>query len=157
MQCSPTNGLKRHAHFQMRMKLSPCVERQCVVSFGRRTIFWCCFTLTCDSVFIYKLQLNIHNTSWCVNIFSAAVPFYSGNVLTCMLYIYILVVKVILCISLKGTSLGYWSPLADSALTILLILYHKNDTILNRNMLPLGNVFAANYMLLHQHTLNIQL
>ena len=48
---------------------------------------------------------------------------------------------------------GYWSSLAGPALTILLILYYKNDTIFNTNKLPLEMVFASDYTFIHQHTL----
>ena len=58
----------------------------------------CPGTLTHDTVFIYRLLLNIHNVCGCINIYSVFDPFKSGNVF--VLYgVHILVVKVMLCIS----------------------------------------------------------
>ena len=58
----------------------------------------CRRTLTHNTVFIYRLLLNIHNVCGCINIYSVFDPFKSGNVF--VLYgVHILVVKVMLCIS----------------------------------------------------------
>ena len=86
----------------------------------------CRRTLIHNTVFIYRLLLNIHNVCGCINIYSVFDPFKSGNVF--VLYgVHILVVKVMLC------NIGRHS---QTALTISLILYYKNGTIFNTNMLP---------------------
>ena len=66
---------KRLTHTKCALHLSnyltPCVEPQSMwqVWHDRSSYhFWCRSTLTHDSAFIYRLQLNIHSVCWCINL-----------------------------------------------------------------------------------------